>query len=89
MELEAEPLQQRSQAEPLSLPTFFMLELEFTNTEGETLAQSTLSSEQVVVVWKAKTKNWLPVSEILAAIISHLSEERKREVLNFARFLLS
>ena len=62
-------------------------EVEFTNTEGETLAQSTLSPSEFLVVWKAKTKSWLPVSEQLAAAISHLSEERKRKVLDFARSL--
>ena len=62
-------------------------EVEFTNEEGETLALSTLSSDKFIVVWKAKTKSWLPVSEQIAAAINHLSEERQREVLDFARSL--
>ena len=62
-------------------------EVEFTNEEGETLALSTLSSEEFIVVWKAKTKRWLSVSEQIAAAINHLSEERQQEVLNFARSL--
>ena len=62
-------------------------EVEFTNQEGETLALCTLSSKQFIIVWKAKTKSWLPVSEQIAAVISHLSEERKRELLDFARSL--
>ncbi len=62
-------------------------EVEFANQDGETLALCTLSSEQFLVVWKAKTKSWLSVSEQVAAVIAHLSEERKREVLDFARFL--
>jgi hypothetical protein len=62
-------------------------EVEFTNEEGETLALYTLSSEQFIVVWKAKTKSWLSVSEQIAAAISHLSEERQREVLDFTRSL--
>ena len=62
-------------------------EVEFTNQDGETLAMSTLSSEQFIVVWKAKTKSWLSVSEQVGAVITHLSEERQREVLDFARFL--
>jgi len=62
-------------------------EVEFTNEEGETLALCTLSPEQFIVIWKAKTKSWLPVSEQIAAVINHLSEERKQEVLNFARSL--
>lgn len=62
-------------------------EVEFTNQEGETLALCTLSSKQFMVVWKVKTKSWLSVSEQVAAVISHLPDERKREVLDFARSL--
>lgn len=62
-------------------------EVEFTNSDGETIALCTLSSEEFIVVWKAKTKNWLPISEQLTNVIAHLSEERQREVFNFARFI--
>ena len=62
-------------------------EIEFTNQEGETLALYTLSSEQFIVIWKSKTKSWLSVSEQIAAVISHLSEERKLEILYLARSL--
>ena len=62
-------------------------EVEFTNEEGETLALSTLSSEEFIIVWKAKTKRWLSVSEQIAAAINYLSEERQQEVLDFARSL--
>ena len=62
-------------------------EVEFTNEEGETLALCTLSFEQFIVIWKAKTKSWLPVSEQITAVINYLSEERKQEVLDFARSL--
>lgn len=62
-------------------------EVEFTNSEGETLALCTLSSEQFVIVWNAKTKRWLSVSEQIAGVISRLPEERKLEVLDFARSL--
>lgn len=62
-------------------------EAEFTNPDGETIALSTLSSQQFMVVWKAKTRSWLSVSEQVADVITHLSEERQREVLDFARFL--
>ena len=62
-------------------------EVEFTSEEGETLALCTLSPEEFIVVWKAKTKSWLPVSEKIAAAINHLSEERQQEVLDFARSL--
>lgn len=62
-------------------------EVEFTSHNGETIALSTLSSEQFIVVWKANTKHWLSVSEQVADVIAHLSEERQRSVLDFARFL--
>ncbi len=62
-------------------------EVEFTNEQGETLSLSTLSSEQFIVVWQAKTKTWLSVSEKLIEIIDYLPEQKKQEVLNFARFL--
>ena len=45
-------------------------EVEFTNSDGETLALTTLSSEQFIVVWKAKTKSWLSVSEQVGAVIT-------------------
>lgn len=62
-------------------------EVEFTNEEGETLALCALPSEQFIVIWKAKTKTWLSIPEQIAAVITHLSEGRRREVLDFARFL--
>lgn len=62
-------------------------EVEFTNEDGESLALCTLSPEQFIVVWKAKTKSWLSVSEQIAAAVSHLSDERQLEVLDFARSL--
>ncbi|MBD2773526.1 DUF4926 domain-containing protein [Iningainema tapete] len=60
-------------------------EVEFTNENGETLALCTLSPDKFIVVWKAKTKSWLSVSQQLVAALSNLSEERQWEVLNFAR----
>ena len=38
-------------------------EVEFANTKGETLALCTLSSKQFIIVWQAKTKSWLSLSE--------------------------
>ena len=62
-------------------------EVEFTNEEGETEVICPLSSHQFIVIWKAKTKSWLSVSEQIVAAIGNLSEERKREVLDFTRGL--
>jgi hypothetical protein len=62
-------------------------EVEFINAEGETTALCPLSAEQFIVVWQAKTRRWLPIAEHVAALVSHMSEEAGREVLDFARFL--
>lgn len=62
-------------------------EVEFTNEEGETEVICPLQSHQFIVVWKSKTKSWLSVSEQIVAAIGNLSEERKREVLDFTRAL--
>jgi len=62
-------------------------EVEFTTEEGETVALCPLSADQFIIVWRAKTRTWLPIAEQLAAVIAHLPEEVRREVLDFARFL--
>ncbi len=62
-------------------------EVEFINEEGETMALFPLLSTQFIVVWKARTKQWVPAEEQAADLISHLPEEVKQEVLDFARFL--
>ena len=62
-------------------------EIEFTNDEGETLDFLALLPEHFIVVWRAKTQQWVPVSEQAAALIAHLPDEAKREILDFARFL--
>ncbi|MEB3281354.1 MAG: DUF4926 domain-containing protein [Lyngbya sp.] len=62
-------------------------EVEFTNPEGETLALHTLSPEQFIVVWQAKTQTWVSISDRITAAVQTLSEERQQEVLNFTRSL--
>ena len=62
-------------------------EVEFSNSDGETLALCALSARQFVVVWSAKTKTWLPISERVAAIVNNLDNQRQEKVLDFARFL--
>lgn len=64
-----------------------VFEVEFANEEGETTALCPLRAGQFIVVWKARTKTWLAAEDQAAALVSHLSEEAKREVLDFARFL--
>lgn len=62
-------------------------EVEFTNEDGETLALCMLSPAQFIVVWRARTRMWVPVAERIAALVAHLPEEAEQEVLDFARFL--
>lgn len=52
-------------------------EVEFTNEDGETLALCTLSPAQFIVVWRAKTKKWVPTAERIAALMSDLPEEKE------------
>jgi Domain of unknown function (DUF4926) len=62
-------------------------EVEFANSKGEALALCTLSTEQMLVVWQAKTKAWVSLFDRIAAAIEPLSEDRQQEVLTFARSL--
>lgn len=62
-------------------------EVEFTNEDGETVTLCPLSADQFIIVWQAKTRTWLPVSERVATLVTYLPEEAGREVLDFARFL--
>ena len=62
-------------------------EVEFATNSGETIALCTLSSEQFLVVWKAKEQRWLSVAEQLAAMVERLPDERQKQVLEFARSL--
>jgi Domain of unknown function (DUF4926)/Protein of unknown function (DUF2281) len=62
-------------------------EIEFVNEQGETTALFPMRATQFIVVWKAATKTWLATEDHAAALIAHLSDEAKQEVLDFARFL--
>ena len=62
-------------------------EVEFTNALGETLDLLALRPDQFIVVWRARTKTWVPVAERIAALVAHLPEEAGEEILDFARFL--
>lgn len=50
-------------------------EVEFTNQDGGTIVLCVLSLKQLLVVWKANTKQWLSVLDKVATLISYLSEE--------------
>ncbi len=62
-------------------------EVEFSDRSGETIALCTLSTEQFLVVWKSRERRWLSVSELLAAMVGRLSDERQIQVLELARSL--
>jgi len=62
-------------------------EVEFTDSNGETLDFSALHAKQFIVVWRAETRQWIPVAEQTSALVAGLSDEAARQVLNFARFL--
>ena len=62
-------------------------EVEFTDKEGETLDFLALRPEQFIVVWRAETRQWVPMAEQAAALVANLPTEAGREVLDFARFL--
>jgi hypothetical protein len=62
-------------------------EVEFTNSDGETRSLCTLYPQQFIVVWKAQTRTWLSLSDILISLIQKLSEQQQREVLDLARCL--
>ena len=62
-------------------------EVEFINEAGETTALCPLSTQQFMVVWKAERKQWLTTADKMVAIVDNLSEEKRQELLDFARFL--
>ena len=62
-------------------------EVEFSDSNGETLALCTLSPEQFVIVWQAKTKSWLSLSEQITDVVKDLDTARQKEVFKFARSL--
>ena len=64
-------------------------EVEFSNSDGETLALCTLSSNQFIIVWQAKTKSWLSLSEQITDVVKNLDAARQKEVFEFARSLQS
>jgi hypothetical protein len=62
-------------------------EVEFSNSQGETLTLLALEPEQFVVVWQNTTKTWVPLTDRITAVLQKLPEDRQQQVLNFARSL--
>ena len=60
-------------------------EIEFTNSDGESIALLALSLDAFVVVWRSASKTWVPLAEKIQAIVSTLPEENLPKVFEFAR----
>jgi hypothetical protein len=52
-------------------------EVEFSNSDGETLALCTLFARQFVVVWSAKTTTWLTILARVSAILNNLDNPQE------------
>lgn len=63
-------------------------EVEFIDEAEETSCPCILSTEQFMVVWKADTEQWLTTTDKIVAILNNLSEDKRKELLTFAQFLL-
>ena len=64
-------------------------EVEFSDSNGETLALCTLSPKQFIIVWQAETKSWLSLSDQITDVVKNLDAARQKEVFKFARSLQS
>lgn len=62
-------------------------EVEFTDEQGQALNWLALSPEQFVVVWEARSQQWVPLAQRVADLVARLPEAAGGEVLEFARFL--
>ncbi len=62
-------------------------EVEFTNTEGETIDFLALCPAQFIVVWRAEMEQWVPIAEQIDALINRLPIQAAQNVLDYARFL--
>jgi hypothetical protein len=62
-------------------------EVEFADEHGATLDFSALDADQFLLVWRAATRQWIPLAEQASALVACLPDEAARQVLDFARFL--
>jgi hypothetical protein len=62
-------------------------EIEFTNEDGETLDFLALPAQHFIVVWRAATRQWIPIAEQTSALVAVLPDDVARQVLDFARFM--
>jgi Domain of unknown function (DUF4926) len=59
-------------------------EVEFTNSEGESIALVALSIDKFLVVWQSASKTWVPISEKIQALLAALPEENLPKIFDFA-----
>jgi hypothetical protein len=62
-------------------------EVEFVNDKGETVAMKALTPNQFVVVWKNKTRTWIPGRDRLIDMMEKLSDDQQEQIVNFTRSL--
>ncbi len=62
-------------------------EVEFSDEQGRVLCFLSLPPEQFMLVWRAQQRQWIPLSERIAELVSRLPEPVGGEVLDFVRFL--
>ncbi len=60
-------------------------EVEFTNSDGDSIALVALSTDSFIVVWRSASQTWVPISEKIQAIVSTLPEENRSKVFEFTR----
>jgi hypothetical protein len=62
-------------------------EVEISDENGETLEQGAVTRDQFIIVWRSATHEKVSDEEAIAELMYHLPESKRREVLDFARFL--
>lgn len=62
-------------------------EVEFSNSQGETLAFLAVKTDQFIVVWKSETHSWVSLPDRITAMLQIIPEDGQEKVLNFTRSL--
>lgn len=62
-------------------------EVEFANSQGETIAMRALTPDQFVVVWRNETRTWVPLPERITDMMEKLPEDKQEQIVNFTRAL--
>jgi hypothetical protein len=62
-------------------------EVEFADEEGDTIDVLALRMDQFIIVWRAKTGQWVSVSKQVSDMIERLPNDAALEVLDFTRYV--